>query len=128
MKNGPTRRPFSLRRTQTFPTCGNHIPFGGGCFLLNRWNNTFSRMDTVKLTTAPTAANTQVWRISPELTFTRTLSNVPPAVPALVPPPLNRLAIFSVRFSTIFYGRLANCGQNSPAYGEIATQGNYSGR
>ena len=85
-------------------------------------------MDTVKLTNAPTAANIQVWRISPELMFTRTLSNVPPAVPAFVPPPLTRLAIFPVRFCTILYSHLTDCSQYRPTYGEIAAQGNYSGR
>lgn len=85
-------------------------------------------MDTVKLTNAPTAANMQVWRMSPEFMFAKTLSNVPPTVPALVPPPLTRLAIFPVRFCAILYGHLTDCSQYGSTYCEVAAQGNNTGR
>ncbi len=63
------------------------------CFRLTCCTSIFSNTDTIKLTTAPTAARIAVRTRSPELILARMLTRVPPAVPALVPDPSIGFAI-----------------------------------
>ena len=67
-------------------------PFGASIYLdfkadyfLNFLSNHFSNNDTLKLTTAPSAASTTVLIISDEPMFTNTVKTVPETVPRIVP-------------------------------------------
>ena len=53
--------------------------------LLNFFDSHFSPIDIVKLTSAPILANRAVFTRSSEWIFAKTVSKVPPAVPATVP-------------------------------------------
>ncbi len=67
-------------------------PFGATIYLglksdyfLNFLANDFNNKDTLKLTTAPSAASITVFKISDEPTFTAMVKAVPETVPRIVP-------------------------------------------
>lgn len=64
---------------------GEHLLRFYADYFLNFLTNHFSNNDTLKLTTAPSAARTTVLTKSDEPMFTTTVKTVPQTVPKIVP-------------------------------------------